>query len=71
MRRDRMKEWSAVSRQVSRLAKGDARDAQLANILLTLMASKNQVFDADELVALDRAWGALFAPAQQPEAEAA
>jgi len=71
MRRDRMTEWNAVSRQVSRLAKGDARDVQLANILLTLMASENQVFDADELVELDRAWGALFAPAQHSEAEAA
>jgi MoxR-like ATPase len=61
--RQRMREWNAVSGWAHKLSKGTADDAQLANILLTLVAVEEQVFDADELVALDRSWAGHFGPA--------
>jgi hypothetical protein len=69
--RDRMKEWNAVSQRVSRLSKGDARDAQLANILLTLVAVERESFDVDELLAVDQEWCALFASERIAAAEPA
>jgi hypothetical protein len=59
--RNRMPEWQAVARRAAELACGGDGDAQLANILLTLVAVERQRFDADELIALDRDWQALFA----------
>jgi hypothetical protein len=60
--RERMPLWQAVSQRASRLARGPEPDAQLANLLLTLVAVEHQDFDVDELLALDREWKELFAP---------
>ena len=69
--RNRMAEWNALSARVVKLRDGDASDVQLANILLQLFAVEEQRFDVEELVALDRAWAALFSPASQPVLAAA
>jgi MoxR-like ATPase len=69
MPRNRMPEWQAILKRAQELARGGPNDAQLANILLTLAAAEQQWFDADELIALDREWQALFAPAE-PAADA-
>jgi MoxR-like ATPase len=65
--RSRMPEWNAVVERVRALARGSAGDVQLANILLTVTAVEQQTFDVDELLALDRQWQAMFAPAAAGE----
>jgi hypothetical protein len=60
MCRSRMADWNAASAWALKLRKGDEADAQLANILLMLVAVEQEQFNADELVALDRSWAALF-----------
>jgi len=69
--RNRMPEWQAVLKRAQDLARGEAGDAQLANILLTLFATEQERFDVDELIALDREWQALFLPASQSDDDAA
>jgi MoxR-like ATPase len=69
--RPRMPEWSALSKRVSELSRGDAADPQLANVLLTLFAVEQQSFDPDALVALDARWMALFADQADAQPEAA
>ena len=67
--RSAMPRWSELSKRLARLARGDADDVQLGNIFLTLALVEKQEFDADELVALDAEWRALFAgPADEREA---
>jgi MoxR-like ATPase len=68
--RSRMPEWQAVLRRAQDLARGEAGDAQLANILLTLFATEQERFDVDELIALDREWLAMFVPGSQSDANA-
>ncbi len=70
MPRQRMPQWQTVLKRAQELARGGAGDAQLANILLTLAAAEQQWFDADELIALDHEWQALFAPAEPGDAGA-
>jgi MoxR-like ATPase len=65
--RSRMPEWNALVARVQALARGGEHDVQLANILLTLAAVERQTFDVDELIALDRQWQAVFAPAAEDE----
>jgi MoxR-like ATPase len=65
--RSRMPEWNALSARVVKLRGGSVADAQLANVLLQLFAVEQQRFDVEELLALDRAWAALF----QSDGEAA
>ncbi|MCC6772466.1 MAG: AAA family ATPase [Gemmatimonadaceae bacterium] len=60
LRRDLMPQWEAVTRQATRLARGGASDAQLANILLALTAVEHARFDVDELLVVDRKYAALF-----------
>ena len=60
MCRSRMADWNAASAWALKLRKGDESDAQLANILLTLVAVEQEQFNADEMVALDRTWASLF-----------
>jgi len=69
--RERMPQWQAVTQRAAQLARGDAQDAQLANILLTLVGVEQQRFDVDELIALDREWKSLFAPDTVEHREAA
>ena len=60
MCRSRMAGWNAASAWALKLRKGNESDAQLANILLTLVAVEQEQFNADEVVALDRTWASLF-----------
>ncbi len=55
-----MPRWNELSRQVARLARGDADDIQLGNVLLTLALVEKAEFDADQMIELDKKWRALF-----------
>lgn len=58
--RSSMPQWSELSRQVARLARGDADDIQLGNVFLTLALVEKLEFDFDPLIALDGEWRRLF-----------
>ena len=58
--RSEMPKWNEFSKRLSRLARGDADDVQLANVFLTIALAEKEDFDAEQLIALDAEWRRLF-----------
>lgn len=55
-----MPRWNELSKRIAQLARGDADDIQLGNVLLTLALVEKAEFDADQMIELDRKWRELF-----------
>jgi hypothetical protein len=58
--RSAMPQWNELSKQVAKLARGDADDIQLGNVFLTLALVEKAEFDAEQMIALDQQWRLLF-----------
>jgi hypothetical protein len=59
-----MPRWNELSKRIAQLARGDADDIQLGNVLLTLALVEKAEFDAEQMIELDRKWRELF---REPE----
>ena len=69
--RSAMPQWNELSKHVARLARGDADDIQLGNVILTLALVERVEVDAEHLIGVDRTWRDLFCEPESLPAKAA
>ena len=69
MERSRAARWDALVAALGKARKAGQCDDALANTLLAIRVVDGEAFDPAELLALDRTWGELFAPRQDPVSE--